>query len=290
MGGPVNCTDSELSIYLQALGEGYLATSYSDTNLSAPSKSIPIASRCYTLVNKTVSFRGFPSFRMLKNSTGSRGADSLMSCAADSPAKTSAPLVVVQESKASEVDCGARWNESLAKFDPVTCSWKTRQCLLFEDWGESLEAWPSWGIMRNGECFHARMPVAFTYANASGLRLPTPRSCTAMQARITANTAKARFPNLETVLARLTLPTIGKNENKGSSSKRFIGSPDFRGAKMSQGLRTCEADPIYLNPLFAELVMMWPAGWTDLQPLETAKFHEWLDSHGRPSVHNGNGG
>ena len=77
----------------------------------------------------------------------------------------------------------------------------------------------------------------------------------------------------------LSIPTIGANEFKGSGKNRFIGSPDFRGAKMSEGLRTCETDPIYLNPSFVELVMMWPVGWTDLKPLAMAKFQEWQQQH-----------
>jgi len=123
------------------------------------------------------------------------------------------------------------------------------------------------------------MSEEFIYENAPGLSLPTPRSCTAMSAQITENTANAKFPNLETIIARLTLPTIGANEYKGASKNRFINSPDFHGAKMSEGLRTCETDPIYLNPSFAELVMMWPMGWTDLKPLAMDKFQEWLQQH-----------
>jgi hypothetical protein len=30
-------------------------------------------------------------------------------------------------------------------------------------------------------------------------------------------------------------------------------------------------------------LMGWPIGHSDLQPLETAKFQQWLDSHGKPS-------
>ncbi|HEX5704919.1 MAG TPA: hypothetical protein VFX97_17105 [Pyrinomonadaceae bacterium] len=65
------------------------------------------------------------------------------------------------------------------------------------------------------------------------------------------------------------LPTIGKNEFKGSSKDRYRGSVNFHGAKMSEGLRTCEDDPIYLNPSFAEVVMGFPIGWTELDQSET---------------------
>jgi hypothetical protein len=36
------------------------------------------------------------------------------------------------------------------------------------------------------------------------------------------------------------------------------------------------------NPEFAEWLMGWPIGWTDLKPLETAKFRQWLHSHSEP--------
>ena len=63
------------------------------------------------------------------------------------------------------------------------------------------------------------------------------------------------------------LPTIGANEGKGSGRKRFKGSIEFRGAKMSEGLRNSESDPIYTHPNFAEVVMGYPLGWTELIPL-----------------------
>ena len=63
----------------------------------------------------------------------------------------------------------------------------------------------------------------------------------------------------------LSLPTMGANEYKGSSRKRYLNSPHFRGAKMSEGLRTCETDPIYLHPSFGEIVMGYPPMWTELE-------------------------
>jgi len=64
------------------------------------------------------------------------------------------------------------------------------------------------------------------------------------------------------------LPTMGANEFKGSGRKRYRGSKEFRGAKMSEGLRTSEGDPIYIHPSFAEVVMGYPIGWSELKPLE----------------------
>lgn len=132
---------------------------------------------------------------------------------------------------------------SFATLDPASSSWKTCQVYLFqmEMRGEEdqprletfLQTWPRAGISHNGKAYRLR-PLA-------------PRT-------------------FETVYS--FLPTIGKNEYKGSSRERYRGSKSFHGAKMSEGLRTCESDPIYLHPSFAELAMGFPIGYSDLKPLE----------------------
>lgn len=38
------------------------------------------------------------------------------------------------------------------------------------------------------------------------------------------------------------------------------------------------------NPEYLEWMMGWPIGWTDLKALETDRFQQWLDSHGKLSV------
>ena len=71
---------------------------------------------------------------------------------------------------------------------------------------------------------------------------------------------------LTLVTGRGLLPTLGKNEPKGAGRARYRGSEEFRGAKMSEGLRSGPDDPIYLHPDFAEAVMGFPPGWTALEP------------------------
>lgn len=73
------------------------------------------------------------------------------------------------------------------------------------------------------------------------------------------------------MIRTLMLPTFGKNEFRGSAKDRYKGSPNFHGAKASEGLRTSIHDPIYLNPSFAEMMMGFPAGYThiELPPSET---------------------
>jgi DNA (cytosine-5)-methyltransferase 1 len=38
--------------------------------------------------------------------------------------------------------------------------------------------------------------------------------------------------------------------------------------------------PSSINPSLYEWLMGWPLEWTDLKPLETDKFHKWLELHG----------
>jgi hypothetical protein len=43
-----------------------------------------------------------------------------------------------------------------------------------------------------------------------------------------------------------------------------------------------------LNPDWTEWLMGWPPGWTDLKPLGTDKFQQWLQQHGKYSVKESN--
>jgi DNA (cytosine-5)-methyltransferase 1 len=52
----------------------------------------------------------------------------------------------------------------------------------------------------------------------------------------------------------------------------------------SGATRTAKANGTYItssiNPNLYEWLMGWPQGWTDLKPLETDKYHKWLELHG----------
>lgn len=57
---------------------------------------------------------------------------------------------------------GLRCLESLGKYDRDTSSWRTPQCLLFEDSTESVETLPKWGMTLNGELWALTMPTLHT--------------------------------------------------------------------------------------------------------------------------------
>src|SRR5581483_1466416 len=83
--------------------------------------------------------------------TGVRLSDPTSS-AADSPAS----LGVSQEgdsARKTSAGSGLSSQDAFATFDPITCSWRTSQGSLWEDWATYSEAWPSWGSMRTGRVY-----------------------------------------------------------------------------------------------------------------------------------------
>lgn len=149
-------------------------------------------------------------------------------------ARTSASPAVVQGLPANGQDYGESSPVLLAKYDHGSLSWRTSQLCLDGELATYSETWPASGMTRNGVAYRLGQLDCLTTATVSGL-----------------------------------LPTLGKNEPKGAGKNRFRGSKHFRGAKMAEGLRSGLDDPIYVTPHFAEEVMGFPIGWTELEPLET---------------------
>jgi hypothetical protein len=187
------------------------------------------------------------------------------------PAKTSALQDEAPDLKESNQECGNRWRGSLAKYDPDTHSLKTAQCSLFGDLTEFCVTLPRWGTMRSGGLYP--LPIAVRPISGKGYGLwPTPRSCSAMAATITPESAwnQDRFPNLETVVGRRTWPTPTAHNAKETNapSEAMRNEPTL--ASRVGG---------HLNPTWVEWLMGWPLGWTDLKPLEMDKFQSWLRAH-----------
>ena len=180
-----------------------------------------------------------------------------MSFAAASLAKTSVQLTLKpKESTENGVDCGEKWGEWLAKYNLDTCSWKTRQLLLFEDSDESWEIWPRWGMMRDGMCFQPQRSEHPSYDDES-LFWPSPNASEEKDI--------AKFKTLYDLATREQFGTSGR-------IARTI-------CKMSPQLRS-NLETVGLNPCFAEALMGWIIGSSALNPLEMDKFHQWLNLHG----------
>jgi hypothetical protein len=204
--------------YLQAQGAESSAASYSDIDPYALSRLTQPVERCCCNGNATESCLGSPSGTMCEPSTVGLGGGGLMPSAAASRAKTSPLLEKERESMASGVGCGEKWQESFAKWNPDSCSWKIRQLWLFEDLDESLETWPRWGLMRRGECWE-RTPPGIPIIEPEFGWLPTPSGV---------NGGKNH--------------TMGRVDEWGGSSNPLRGKPIGKA----------------LSPNFEEIVMGWP--------------------------------
>jgi hypothetical protein len=263
-------------LFSQALVGEYLEDICSDGEQSAPSSGNP-TQQAYYAPDKMTDFSRLSRFGMTyKPLTEDRGEELLMSYLAAFHAKTSQPQEKARESTESDQECGEKWRGSFTKYDPDLSMWKTHQCSLLGGLESFSETWPRWGLMRDGECWEQQMSAHRTSETESGSKesWPTPRSCSAMAATITPESAwnENRFPNLETVVGRRMWGTPKAQDSRHAMWDRNKGNLGEQVAGLHGGK---------LNPMWVEWLMGWPLGWTDLKPLETDKFQKWLEQHGR---------
>jgi hypothetical protein len=204
---------------------------------------------------------------MFKPLTENLGEELLMSYRVVFHAKTSLPQAKEQGLTESGQECGKKWQGSFAKYDQSSCSWKTAQCSLIEDLTEFSQTWPTWGSMRNGECWERQ---------TSGLNI-TEREF-------------GLLPDNEKFFHTPTTGSSGGSNSRKAMQKRGViwptpTTPSGGGnAGGSGATRTAKANGTYIpssiNPNLYEWLMGWPQEWTDLKPLATDKYRKWLLLHG----------
>ena len=79
-------------------------------------------------------------------------------------------------------------------------------------------------------------------------------------------------------------PTATARDWKGANTEQALTRKDGK-SRMDQ-LANAVAWPTpvnggQLNPTWVEWLMGWPLEWTDLKPLATDKYPQWLRSHGK---------
>jgi hypothetical protein len=261
-------------LFSQVLVAEYLGENYLDGEQSVPlsGNSTQLA---YLPQDKMTDFSRLSRFGMMfKPLTEQLGKELLMSYQAAFRAKTSLPQEKVQELTESVQECGKRWQGLLARYDPNTHSLRTVQCSLFEDLNQSLQTWPRWGSMRNGECFQQPMLVQIIQENEFGLSVKYPTPTVGM---VTGgqNPEKGGQVGLGYMARKNKWPTPDANcGQRGTQPKWTTKRPSGHPAQYSinQAVRDVEQNnggP--LNPMWVEWLMGWPLGWTDLKPLETDK-------------------
>lgn len=265
-------------IFSRALVEESSAGRFSDIVASAPSNSTPTPKPCLWH-DRTMEPSRLSQFGMTcAPLTESLGAALLMSYLVGSRARTLAPQGKAPVWTANEVGSGRKWLGLLAKFDRASSMWRTLQCSLLGGLDEYWGTWPRWGSMRNGECWERQMSEHRTSGTVSGL-WPTPTATDfkseSMSVDLVARrqAASSRGVRLTEFLQRKQLPTpTSGNDHSGGRLDEWGGSTNpFRGTEIGK---------LRLNPCWVEELMGWPSGSTDLKPLETAKFQQWLQQHG----------
>lgn len=244
--------------YLLEQGEEFLAESFSDIPASVLSKSSPTAAAFYSSANETESSHGSRSGMTCGHSMEIRGVEELISSPAVSHAQRSASLTTCpmsQESKENQAHFGEKWPEWFAKLDPLSSSWKIRQLLLFEDLEPSLRIWPRWGTMQRGACFPLSPAVDPMLENEFSSLLRTPMASDGYA------WAKTNKNDVQT--------SIHKTLKRGGT---YRNSYRFQWASLTP---TQYAE-------YCETMMDWPMRWTESEPLEMAKFQQWLRMRGEP--------
>ena len=290
-------------------GEEYLEECSAVTEPSAPSSLRNTLEKSCCNGSETESCQSFQSGTMCEHSTANLGAEKSMSSAEGFPAKTYHALEKERESTENEAECGLSLQESFARLDLNTYTWKTHQQSLFEDLEESLATFPDWGSMQNGELFQRKMLEVHRSAKDFGrMRHSIQEQRQSKQimdgsangaikklcldANVTTESGNAmnvvnghtHFIMMNGTVA-LTVapkmwPTPQANEDAAGTPEgkmqRMLGNhPLIRGTTREQWKSGT------LNPTWVEWLMGWPLEWTDLKPLGMDKFQQWLHSHGK---------
>lgn len=229
-------------LFSRALVAAYSGESSSGGEPSAPSKLSPPPA-AHSWPGRTI----FPS-RLSRSGmtceplTESLGAELLTWFLAGFPAKTFQSPAVATDSTVSDPASGWKWPESFAKYDPVSRSWRTRQCSLQGDFTEFSETWPSWGSMRDGECSQLAQLVPHRHE----------KECSSW-------------------------PTPCARDYRGvHRTERGLQ----RRQESKRGIPLNEAVGGLLNPPWVEWLMDWPEGWTAFEPLGMGRFLQWQHSRG----------
>ena len=273
----------------------------------------------YLPPDKMTAFSRLSRFGMtFKPLTESRGAELLTLYLADFPARTSAAQEKAQESKEADQACGSTWQELSVKYDLDSHSWRTHLCLWDEALQWSSVTLPKWGMTVSGVLFQhptAERPISGT---DSGLWLtprasdvgkgesnhtfiarmgdrtdncaqslaaqvnnpktwPTPQASDCQQGGTTQGNRKS--PNLSIVVKNWPTPQASDNRDRGNLGSGAIQRRQEKGKQIMLSQSVSDISGA-LNPLWVEWLMGWPLGWTDLKPLETARFQSWLQQHG----------
>lgn len=229
-------------LFSRALVEGF-SRGTSLAGLPCAQLNVMPTPRKFWRSDKTMESSRLSQFGLtLKHLTARNGEELLMSFLVASRARTYQRQGAATESKEKDRASGSKWQESSARYDLGLHGWKTALCSSSEVLPWSSVILPKWGMTANGSVYQhpsAERPMSVT---ASGS----------------------------------LLPTVTRRDFRSDSC-----SPEFKqkADSHSRGKTLPWVLGGLLSPEFAEWMMGWPIGWTELKPLEMGKFQEWRRQH-----------
>lgn len=262
-------------IFLQEQGEESSVECFSDIPAFVLSRSMLTAGNHYSNVSGMESFPDSRSGTMSPLSMESPGEELPRLFVEDFPALTLVQPEKEQGSMGKLPAFGPSSSESFVKWDRESFSWKIPHCLPLAGLNEFLGTWPRWGLMLNGECWEQPISSGVTETRSritnaiefGFLRYPTPRANDGeKRGNFDVMNPRNGFAGF---VRRYPTPTCHMAKEGGYSAELRRNTPTM-GAILG-------GKP---NPEYAEWLMGWPIGWTDLKPLAMDKFRVWLRSHG----------
>ena len=207
-------------------------------------------------------------------STGDPGVDVWISSLRDSRASRSVEQGKDSPNRTKET-FGPTPFALLEKSGPDGFYWKMCQgCFPTLTPDEFSETWPRAGMIVAGIAY--RLPPLAPITRGTGCGLwPTPTVADSKNTRnSTANrltTPPTGIHKGDTLVDAVTKwPTPTARDHR--SGKRKSSHPTWNQLNDKVGGK--------LNPTWAEWLMDFPSGWTDLKPLEMPRFQQWLQQHG----------
>lgn len=280
-------------IYSQALVEEFSRANCSGIDAFAQLNGSHTHKLCLSH-DKTMDVSRLSRFGMMcKPLTANLGAELLTWWLADSRVKTSQLQEKESESLENDPGCGLTWRGSLAKFDPVSRSWKTAQLSLLAESELSSVIWPRSGMTANGQCWELPMLGLRTSETDYGFSQawPTPTVCgnynrkgasatsgdgLATAVAMSLTMSRSEGTDARTVKA-MTFPTPTVNDSKNSTLPE---SQRNRNGLAGTLLRSGILPGGQLSADWTEWLMGWPIGHTALKPLETDRCQPAPQQHG----------
>ena len=211
---------------------------------------ISIADECSSQDSGTGSSLHSQSGTTSALSTEGHGAGTSISSPEDSRVRTSPMrLGIDADSTESEAASGRSSPGCYQRPAQGSLSWRTRQLCVFEDSTVCSPTLPVWGTMRSGVVSERKRPVGLVRGDESG-SWPRPTA---------------------------SMSTHGWGQTRQRQGNRY--------GKTVRDNIALEKDAHGWRPRInlLEWIMDWPIGWSALEPLETARFRQWLSLHGKYS-------